>query len=213
VCHGADYVFTVKANHHRLYAALRSLPWPNGAHHTSTGIGIGHGRLEQRLIEVLPAPDDLGFPGVAQVFQMTRYRTNRTTGARQAETVYGITSLTPDQARPAAIAAYLRGHWQIENRLHWVREVTYGEDASRLRTGTAPRAMASLRNLAISALRQTGHTNIAAALRHVARNPTRPLQLLGIPTWPATTRLCRGPGPPWGPTPLLLSSRGRARGR
>jgi hypothetical protein len=71
-------------------------------------------------------------------------------------------------------------HWEIENRLHWVRDVSYGEDASRVRTGTAPRVMASLRNLAISALRLTGHTNIAAALRHTTRNPARPLTLLGI---------------------------------
>ena len=177
---GADYVFTVKANQHRLHAALQEMSWPHGTHHTSTG--IGHGRAEQRVIEVLPAPDHLGFPGGAQVFQITRYRTNRTNRTRQTETAYGITSLTPDQAGPDQIAAYLRGHWQIENRLHWVRDVTYREDASRLRTGTAPRAMASLRNLAISALRQTGHTNIAAGLRHMARNPTRPLQLLRIPT-------------------------------
>ena len=177
---GADYVFTVKANQHRLHEALQAMPWPQGTHHTRTG--IGHGRAEQRVIEVLAAPDHLGFPGGAQVFQITRYRTNRTIGARQTETAYGITSLRPDQAGPTHIAAYLRGHWQIENRLHWVRDVTYGEDASRLRTGTAPRAMASLRNLAISALRQTGHTNIAAGLRHMARDPARPLQLLGIPT-------------------------------
>lgn len=177
---GADYVLIVKRNHHRLHTLLRTTAWPNATHHTNTG--IGHGRLEQRIIEVLPAPEDLDFPGAAQIFQITRYRTNRATGTRQTETVYGITSLTPHAAGPAHIAAYLRGHWQIENRLHWVRDVTYGEDTSRLRTGTAPRAMATLRNLAISALRQTGHTNIAAGLRHMARNPTRPLQLLGITT-------------------------------
>jgi predicted transposase YbfD/YdcC len=195
----ADYVFTVKADQHRLHAELVATPWPQGTHHTSTG--IGHGRLEQRIIEVLPAPADLGFPSGAQVFQIggdvrgaavgradqaavdiTRYRTRRSTGARESQTAFGITSLTLDQAGPAHITTYLRGHWQIENRLHWVRDVTYGEDASRLRTGTAPRAMASLRNLAISALRQAGHTDIATGLRHMARNPTRSLRLLGIPT-------------------------------
>jgi predicted transposase YbfD/YdcC len=184
---GADYLFTVKANQHHLHAALQAMPWPQGTHHTSTGIGIGHGRLEQRIIEVLPAPAGLGFPGGAQVFQITRYRTNRTTGARESETISGITSLTPDRATPAHIAAYLRGHWQIQNRLHRVRDVTHGEDRSRLHTGTAPQAMASLRNLAITALRHAGHTNIAAGLRHMARNPTRPLALLGIPTQAETT--------------------------
>jgi predicted transposase YbfD/YdcC len=91
-----------------------------------------------------------------------------------------VTNLPATHTRPTQLASDLRGHWHIENRLHWVRDVTFGEDASRPRTGTAPRAMASLRNLAISALRLTGHTNIAAGLRHMARHPTRPLTLLGI---------------------------------
>lgn len=81
---------------------------------------------------------------------------------------------------PADIAVYPRGHWEIENRLHWVREVTYGGDAFRMPTGTAPRAMAILRNVAINALHQAGHTDIATGPRHMAHNPTRPLQLLGI---------------------------------
>ncbi|MFC5092173.1 ISAs1 family transposase [Amycolatopsis plumensis] len=173
----ADYVFTVKANQHRLHTRLTTMPWPQATHHTSTG--IGHGRLEQRTIETLPAPDDLGFPATTQVFQVTRYRTDRTTGTRETHTGYGITSL-PSDTSPAAIATHLRRHWHIENRLHWVRDTTYNEDASRVRTGTGPRAMASLRNLAISALRTQGHNSIATALRHMARNPTRPLTLFGI---------------------------------
>ncbi|WP_374194455.1 ISAs1 family transposase [Amycolatopsis sp. MtRt-6] len=174
---GAHYVFTVKANQHRLHTRLTTMPWPQATHHTGTG--IGHGRLEQRTIEILPAPDDLAFPHTATVFQLTRYRTNRVTGIRHTHTGYGITSL-PAHTGPAEIAAFLRGHWCIENRLHWVRDTTYREDASRVRTGTAPRAMATLRNLAISALRTTGHTNIAQGLRHTARDATRPLTLYGI---------------------------------
>ncbi|WP_240490865.1 ISAs1 family transposase [Amycolatopsis vancoresmycina] len=173
----ADYVFTVKANQHRLHTRLTALPWPQATHHTSTG--IGHGRLEQRTIEVLPAPDDLGFPATTQVFQLTRYRTDRTTGTCETHTGYGITSL-PAGTGPTDIATHLRRHWEIENRLHWVRDTTYREDASRVRTGTGPRAMASLRNLAISALRTQGHNSIAAALRHMARDTTRPLTLFGI---------------------------------
>lgn len=103
---GADYVLIVKRNHHRLHTLLRTTAWPNATHHTNTG--IGHGRLEQRIIEVLPAPEDLDFPGAAQIFQITRYRTNRATGTRQTETIYGITSLTPHAAGPAHIAAYPR---------------------------------------------------------------------------------------------------------
>jgi predicted transposase YbfD/YdcC len=174
----ACYLFTVKENQHRLHTRLAALPWPDGEHHTSTN--IGHGRLEQRTLETLPAPADIDFPHATQVWQITRYRTDRTTGQREANTTYGITNLPHNHTSPAQIADHLRGHWQIENRLHWVRDVTFGEDTSRIRTATTPRAMASLRNLAISALRLAGHTNIAKALRHMARDATRPLQLLGI---------------------------------
>ncbi len=92
--------------------------------------------------------------------------------------MYAVTSLTAEQAQPDELAAYIRGHWKIENRLHWVRDVTMGEDLSRSRTGGGPRMMASLRNLALSILRLAGHTNIAKALRHNARKPKRALELV-----------------------------------
>jgi hypothetical protein len=94
-------------------------------------------------------------------------------------TVYALTSLTAAQASPARLADYVRGHWGIE-ALHHIRDVTYAEDALKLRTGTAPRAMASLRNLAIGILRAHGHRTIAAALRRNARDATRRLPPLGI---------------------------------
>jgi predicted transposase YbfD/YdcC len=93
-------------------------------------------------------------------------------------TVYAVTSLTAAQASPARLADWIRGHWGIE-ALHHIRDVTFAEDASQIRTGTAPRAMASLRNLAIGVLRLRGHRNIAAALRRNARDATRLLPLLG----------------------------------
>lgn len=96
------------------------------------------------------------------------------------ECAYGVTSLTPDQADPARLLQLTRGHWEIENRLHWVRDVTYDEDRSQLRTGNAPRTLASLRNLAIGVLRLAGATNIAKGLRHVAHDPNRALTLLGL---------------------------------
>jgi Transposase DDE domain len=95
-------------------------------------------------------------------------------------TVYGITSLTFAQASPARLADLLRGHWAIENGLHWVRDVTFAEDGSQLRTRAGPQVMACLRNLAIGALSRAGPVNLAAALRHHARDPTRPLATLGI---------------------------------
>ena len=94
------------------------------------------------------------------------------------ETVYAITSLTVTQASPAGLAAIIRGHWAIEDRLHWVRDLDYDKDRSQVRTASAPRVMATLRNLAITILRLSGHASIAAALRHHARRPDRPLRTI-----------------------------------
>ena len=94
------------------------------------------------------------------------------------ETVYAVTSLTATDASPAELADIIRGHWGIEDHLHWVRDLTYDEDRSQVRTGTGPRVMASLRNLAITILRLAGVVNIAAALRHHNRRPHRPLQTI-----------------------------------
>ncbi|WP_235965568.1 hypothetical protein [Micromonospora rubida] len=96
------------------------------------------------------------------------------------ETVYAITNLRVHQAKPAQLAAWIRGHCAIENKIHWVRDVTYDEDRSQIRTGTGPEVMAAPRNAAIGALRTAGITNIVAATRHHARDSSRPLALLGI---------------------------------
>jgi hypothetical protein len=93
--------------------------------------------------------------------------------------VYAITSLAHAQASPARLADLLRGHWSIENGLHWVRDVTFTEDASQVRSGTAPQVMACLRNLAIGVLCRAGPINLAA-LRFHSRDPHRPLATLGI---------------------------------
>jgi len=95
-------------------------------------------------------------------------------------TIYAITSLTHAQASPARLADYIRGHWGIENGLHDVRDVTFAEDTSQVRTGASPHVMACLRNLVIGALSRAGPVNLAAALRHHARDPARSLTTLGI---------------------------------
>lgn len=97
-------------------------------------------------------------------------------GKKSVEVVYLITS--DRMVDPATLAAWNRGRWEIENKLHWVRDVTYLEDKSLVRTGNAPRVMATLRSLAISLIRLDGHGNIAAANRHHARDPLRTLTLL-----------------------------------
>jgi predicted transposase YbfD/YdcC len=175
---GADYVLTVKENQPTLFAQLDALPWAEIPVHTTEN--KGHGRSERRTIRVQPAPEDIAFPRAAQVFLIERYVTDTTSGKNSAVAVLGVTSLTATRADATQIASHVRKHWQIENKLHYVRDVTYGEDASRVRTANAPRVMASFRNLAVSTLRLAGNTNIAAALRATAREPTRPLTLLGI---------------------------------
>jgi hypothetical protein len=94
-------------------------------------------------------------------------------------TVYAITRLPFELARPARLADLLRSHWAIE-ALHHVRDTTFAEDASQARTGASPYVMATLRNLAIGVLCRTGPVNLAAALRHHARDPARPLATMGI---------------------------------
>ena len=110
--------------------------------------------------------------------KMTPFRLTPFGGKCHTEVVYAVTSLSIADAKPAQIAAWLRGHRAIENKLHWVRDVTYAEDHSQNRTGAGPQVMAALRNTAISLLRLDGHENIAKALRHNARSPHRPIKLL-----------------------------------
>jgi predicted transposase YbfD/YdcC len=171
---GGDYVFTVKANQPRLYAALKKVPWAKVPTHTA--VATGHGRRARRTIKVVDAPAWVTFTGAAQVAQIRRTVTRD--GRKYVEVVYVITSADHKGAPPATLAAWVQGHWGIENQLHWVRDVTYDEDRSQVRTGNAPQVMATIRNTAISLLRLTGWANIAAALRHHARQPERPVNLL-----------------------------------
>jgi len=168
----ADYVMTVKGNMPTLYRQLKKLPWARIP--ATSSVSKGHGRRARRTIKVALAPAWIGFAGAAQVAQLRRTVTKK--GKKTVEVVYLITS--DRAAGPAALAAWVRGHWHIENKLHWVRDVTYQEDKSLVRTGNAPRVMATLRSLAISILRLDGHANIAAANRHHARDPQRTLKLL-----------------------------------
>ena len=93
---------------------------------------------------------------------------------------YAVTSLTPEKAGPARLLSLWRGHWRIENQVHWVRDVTFDEDRSQVRTGAAPQVMAGLRNAVIGLLRRTGSHNIAATLRRYSWNLTAALSLLGL---------------------------------
>ena len=171
---GGDYVFSVKANQPTLYAACKHLPWRDVPAHSA--VQKGHGRRVRRTIKVLAAPAWITFTGAAQIAQIRRTATRA--GKTTVEVVYVITSADHHAAPPRILAAWIQGHWGIENRVHWVRDVTFDEDRSQIRTGAGPQVMATLRNTAISLLRLDGATNIAEALRHHARQPDRPINLL-----------------------------------
>jgi predicted transposase YbfD/YdcC len=175
----ADYLLTVKDNQPGLFSQLNALPWAEVpvAH---TECDRGHGRTERRTIQVLPTPDTINFPHAAQAFLVERYVTDLDDNPTSAVAVLGLTSRPAERTDPEQIATALRGHWGIENGLHYVRDVTFAEDASRTRTRSGPRIMASLRNLAIAVLRRAGYTNIAEGLRWASYSFDHPLTLLGI---------------------------------
>jgi predicted transposase YbfD/YdcC len=179
-CKQAHYLFTVKANQPTLLARCARLAW----HHVPVldrirDRGHGHGRVELRTLKAVTV-HHFGFPHAAQVIQVTRRTRSLRTRRWRTVTVYAITSLAFQQANPARLADLLRGHWAIENGLHYVRDTTFAEDASQVRTGSGPSVMACLRNLAVGVLSRAGPVNLAAALRQHARDPRRPLATLGI---------------------------------
>jgi len=171
-------LFTVKANQPTLLDRCARLSWHRVPVLDRTR-DRAHGRVELRTLKAVSV-SGFGLPHAAQVVRVTRK--TRELGRRRWRivVVYAITSLTHAQAGPARLADLIRGHWAIENGLHWVRDVTFAEDASQLRAGTGPQVMACLRNLAIGALSRAGPVNLAAALRYHARDPARPLATLGI---------------------------------
>jgi predicted transposase YbfD/YdcC len=188
----AHFVMTAKENTPKVFACLNAQPWESTPiRHTS--VETGHGRWEKRTIRVLDAPDDLDFPHVGQVFLIERttirtvYRRSKTskkvkkTKVTHCVAALGMTSLTADQASPEHLAGYVRSHWGIESKIHWVRDCTFREDFSRVRTGSRPRIMATLRNLVIGLIRQAGHTRIAATIRKIRNHPHLIYALMGLP--------------------------------
>jgi predicted transposase YbfD/YdcC len=172
---GAHYLLIIKRNQPGLRAQLAALPWRD-VPVAYTKRERGHGRTERRTLKITSVAAGLAFPRATQAIRITRRR--KVQGKWSAETCYAVTSLTVTQASPAQLAAIIRGHWGIEDRLHWARDMDFDEDRSQVRTASGPRIMASLRNLVITILRLTGTTSIAAALRYHARRPSRPLRTI-----------------------------------
>ena len=176
---GAHYVFTVKTNQPGLRNRISSQTWstrkPSYIRREKA-----HGRTVAWSATAQPAQAWIGFPHAAQTVRLTRDRHDHATGTKTREHVFIITSLPPAEATAQDIAGYIRGHWGIENRLHWVRDTAYSEDASQIRKGNGAHVMAALRNLAISIHRLAGATNITAALRTAMRDPRIARQLTGL---------------------------------
>lgn len=194
---GGHYLMMVKGNQPQLEAAIHAqLAAGEGgnegalAERVAQGLGDrasvevnnqGHGRLETRtLVAVSVSATPLDWPGAAQVFRLDRSAWRGPKNQRAEETVYGVTSLPRTTAGPAELLRYVRGHWAIENRSHWVRDVTFGEDASLIRTGKLPQTLALFRTVAINCLRRTGARNIARETRRLAARPWECLCHLGL---------------------------------
>lgn len=184
---GGDYLLIAKGNQSELRAAIallfsqppRPRLFPEGEAHT---VDKAHGRLEVRHLRV---SHELGeylaprWPQVAQVFQIERTITRQ--GKTTHERVYGLTSLNPQQASPAQLLALVRQHWHIENRSHWRRDVTLGEDACRVTSGQVPQVLAALNNCVLAIVDFLHQPNLAAATRFFCARPAKALDLFLLP--------------------------------
>ena len=175
---GAGFVFTCKHNQPRLFAALDALPWAQTPI-AARQVDRGHGRITTRTIQVMPAPEDLPFPHVNQVWLIERYVTALDGTPTSAVAALGVTNLTADTTAPQRLAALVRNHWGIES-LHWLRDTVYREDTSTVRTSSGPRVMAGLRNLAVGAHHLAGRRDITEASREAGRVMHRPFKILKL---------------------------------
>jgi predicted transposase YbfD/YdcC len=183
-----DYLMVVKKNQASLYEFLDmlfSLPAHPCDHEVWDRAGPtsekGHGRLETRtLISGNAHIEDIDWPGVAQVMRRECERIELNSGKVTREVSYGLTSLRPERADAATLEALWRGHWTIENRVHYVRDVSFGEDRGRAACGSTARALASVRNALLYLFRQAGWCSVPDALAHYGASVGRALTLIGL---------------------------------
>jgi hypothetical protein len=178
---GGEWLFRLKGNQPQLQAGVALLfQQPVSAPVTVRQRNRHGDRLEVRELALSTDLNEWAhWPGLAQVGRLTSLRKQQ--GKVTTEISYLITSLSPEQATPAHLLRLVRGHWSIENKLHWVRDVTFDEDRCQIRTGAAPQVMAALRNTVIGLLRLSGVCNIAAALRSHAWHPQCAIALATTP--------------------------------
>ena len=184
VAAGGDSVMIVKDQQPQLKTAIAwvfTMPPAGERQESVRTVDVGHGRIETRTLTTREAlVGYCAWPGLAQVCAVGRHVSTKQTGTERVEGVYGGTSLSPERATPGRVLELVRGHWAIENKAHWGRDVTFDEDHSQVRCGHIPQVRAALRNTAIGLLRWAGHTNIAAACRRLAAQPAQALALIGV---------------------------------
>ena len=183
------YVFTVKNNQPGVRRTLKKLPWKNVP--SISSVDTSRGRRVRHTVKALEAPAWVDLPGAAQVVQVRRARTtknrrntvkNNSGSAKTTtmEVVYLVCSLPMTDAQPETITAWIQGHWGIENRLHWVRNMVSDEDHHQLRTANGPETMTTLRNQAINLIRlaYSTQTAITSTTRSLSRQPKRAIKPL-----------------------------------
>jgi len=187
VAAGGDYLWTVKDNQPTVRESIETLFVREGAaggpvehdFQSAQTIDKGHGRLEQRRLRTSRMLNEyLLWPGVGQVFELEREVIELGSQQRRHEIVYGITSLSRAEASAARLLSISRAHWGIENGLHYVRDVTFKEDATRMKSGTAAQVLAVLNNLALGLIRLSGFDNAAEARRWFEARPQAALDLV-----------------------------------
>jgi len=182
---GGDYLISVKANQPSLLEDIKQAFsdqwWMGETISEAKSVDVYGGRIEERTLKASTALCGYSdWPGLGQVLKMERKITFKRTGVVRQEEAYAITSLGEGRASVEQLLGLWRGHWHIENKLHYVRDVTLKEDKSQVRAGKIPQVMAALRNAAISLMRVSGATNIAAACRRYAAQPGLALAAIGL---------------------------------
>lgn len=185
IAKGGDYLINVKANQPSLLGdikqAFQDQWWMAETISEARSVDVYSGRIEERRLKASTAMCGYSdWPGLGQVLKLERKITFKRTGVMRQEEAYAITSLDERRASAEQLLGLWRGHWHIENKLHYVRDVTFKEDKSQVRAGKIPEVMAALRNAAISLMRVKGATNIAAACRRYAAQPGLALSAIGL---------------------------------
>jgi predicted transposase YbfD/YdcC len=182
---GGDYLISVKANQPSLLEDIKQAFverwWMADTLSEARTLDSYADRIEERSLKASTAMRGYSdWPGLKQVLRVERKIRNKRTEAERQEVAYAVTSLDEKQVDAGQLLRLWREHWHIENKLHYVRDVTFKEDKSQVRTGKIPQVMAALRNAVISLMRVSGATNIAAACRRYAAQPGLALAAIGL---------------------------------